>query len=181
MKFSTTARRALFISMSLVGLSSVAPAQQASSSASSACYGETDAFVCRCEREIFRMTNDLRREVGKPPLQQDDQIAFIARLWSREQARRGEMSHDWVMSGEWGRQYREHFDKPSPMAGENVAMNMRFASAEDCASRFVQQWRNSPGHYGNIIDKDGLGFKKLGVGVARKADGRYYATQDFGR
>jgi uncharacterized protein YkwD len=151
------------------------------SPAVAACYGESDPFLCSCESEIFRRTNELRRGVGKAPLQHDDQIAFVARLWSRVQAERGHVSHDWVMSGEWGRQYRLLFEKPSPMAGENVAMNMRITTAEECGKRFVEQWRNSPGHYANMIDENELGFVTLGVGVARKADGRYYATQDFGR
>jgi uncharacterized protein YkwD len=121
----------------------------------------------------------MRVAVGKPLLVHDAKVSYVARLASRDQATKQRMSHDWTVAGNWDRTYRELFHEPSPMGGENVAMNMlHFETPEQCAAAFAQQWRNSPGHYGNIIDG---GFRSIGIGLARDARGRLYATQDFGR
>ena len=53
--------------------------------------------------------------------------------------------------------------------GENIAMGQR--SAESVST----SWRNSPGHYENMIDAN---FKKIGIGVF-KFDGNFYWTQIF--
>jgi uncharacterized protein YkwD len=55
-------------------------------------------------------------------------------------------------------------------AGENIAYG---ASSAD---GFMSLWMNSAGHRANILRAS---FTHIGVGVARSADGRWYATQDF--
>jgi uncharacterized protein YkwD len=51
------------------------------------------------------------------------------------------------------------------------------ADAEAVAEKFANMWRNSSGHYKNMVDKS---FKKAGMGVFPKGNG-YYATQLFAR
>jgi uncharacterized protein YkwD len=53
------------------------------------------------------------------------------------------------------------------------------ATAAPAAAREVADgWINSPGHKANILN---CGSVAVGVGLAYKADGTPYWTQDFGR
>lgn len=51
------------------------------------------------------------------------------------------------------------------------------ADAEQVAEKFATMWRNSSGHYKNMVDKS---FTKAGMGVFPKGNG-YYGTQLFAR
>lgn len=55
-------------------------------------------------------------------------------------------------------------------AGENIAEGQR------TPSEVMNAWMNSPGHRANIL---GSQFGKVGVGVYKSAQGRYYWTQEF--
>ena len=55
-------------------------------------------------------------------------------------------------------------------AGENIAMG------QTSAEQVMNEWMNSQGHRENILNPN---FTKIGVGVAKGADGRYYWTQMF--
>jgi len=64
---------------------------------------------------------------------------------------------------------------------ENIAYeyNSSGFSTEDLARRFVEGWKNSPGHRKNMLDAD---VTETGVAVARsEKTGYYYAVQEFGR
>lgn len=55
-------------------------------------------------------------------------------------------------------------------AGENIAMG------QSSATEVMNDWMNSEGHKENILNPS---FTKLGVGVHKGADGRYYWAQMF--
>lgn len=55
-------------------------------------------------------------------------------------------------------------------AGENIAMG------QSSATEVMNDWMNSEGHRENILNPS---FTKLGVGVHKGADGRYYWAQMF--
>lgn len=42
----------------------------------------------------------------------------------------------------------------------------------------VRAWMNSPGHRRNLLSR---GYTRLGIGVAKGEDGRFYTVQVFGR
>ena len=56
-------------------------------------------------------------------------------------------------------------------AGENIAYGYPTAAA------VMKAWMNSPGHRSNILNRQ---FTKIGLGLARSADGTPYWVQDFG-
>lgn len=55
-------------------------------------------------------------------------------------------------------------------AGENIAMG------QNDAAEVMNDWMNSQGHRENILNPS---FTKIGVGIHKGADGRYYWTQMF--
>jgi uncharacterized protein YkwD len=55
--------------------------------------------------------------------------------------------------------------------GENLAWNMNTSS--DAPQRTMTQWRNSPGHYKNLISPS---TTVVGYGYAKCANGRVYWT-----
>lgn len=140
------------------------------------CYKAPDAATCQTEVAIARLVNDERQRAGLNPLTLDRKISYVARLWSAEQARLGQISHDWFNNGYLAEAYQTEFREPSPIFAENVAMNSCGGGPEELAAQFMDQWMNSSGHRQNILSP---GRRTIGIGFA-KSSGGCYATQDFG-
>lgn len=60
--------------------------------------------------------------------------------------------------------------------GENIAQNMYTKDPQKQAEALFTQWKNSPGHYKNMVNKD---FNQLGFGIEVNSQGLTYATQVF--
>ena len=111
---------------------------------------------------IATLVNTERVAVGLAPLKVSGCAQTFAVTWSEHMAASADFSHQSltpVMTGCGARG-----------AGENIAYGA--TSAE----QFMDLWMNSTGHKANILRSS---FTHLGVGVARDANGRWYATQDF--
>lgn len=117
---------------------------------------------------VLNYTNSYRDEVGVERLNLDSNLSIAATIRSMEMAYSGKFSH----TRPNGTSCFTIFDEREISAsnkGENIAMGQR--SAESVST----SWRNSPGHYENMIDAN---FKKIGIGVF-KFDGNFYWTQIF--
>ncbi len=122
------------------------------------------------ETTDLQLTNSYRAEVDVRPLQLDSQMSEVARQWSVVQHDRGDIGHD----GFQGRASKLNLGN----AGENVAMNGGFGNQTDSSMglRLSEQWRDSPGHYSNMI---GTQFHRIGIGIYCGQNG-CYGTQIFG-
>lgn len=140
------------------------------------CYKAPDELTCDVERHIARLTNEFRQRSGRGELTLDRKFSYVSRLWSAEQARRGNIGHDWFSNGRWRQEYVKEFNEQPPLGGENVAMTGGAGGgAEAVAAVFVDMWINSSGHRANMLG----GYDTIGVGVARQGSS-WYATQNFG-
>lgn len=130
--------------------------------------GEDAAAVeRRMERAIFDLVNAERRQRGLTELEWDDQLAELAREWSRRMADRGQLEH----------QDAERMLERSDgfvAVGENIFR----ATGGAPASTIHVGWMRSDGHRANVLRE---GFDRLGVAVVCAGDGHVWATQRFGR
>lgn len=117
---------------------------------------------------VLNYTNSYRDEVGVEKLDLDPDLSIAATIRSMEMAYSGKFSHTRPNGTSCFTIFNERGISSSNM-GENIAMGQR--SAESVST----SWRNSQGHYGNMIDAN---FKKIGIGVF-KFDGSFYWTQIF--
>lgn len=109
--------------------------------------------LTQSEFDTIRLTNALREKAGKDPLIVKDTIMETADLSSDRMKARSQMVHG-LTSG-W--------------RGENIAYGQR--SAEEV----VNAWKNSPGHYANMMGN----YKYIGVGDTKEREGSIYWTQQF--
>lgn len=117
---------------------------------------------------VLNYTNSYRDEVGVEKLDLDSDLSIAATIRSMEMAYSGKFSHTRPNGTSCFTVFNERGISSSNM-GENIAMGQR--SAESVST----SWRNSLGHYENMIDAN---FKKIGIGVF-KFDGSFYWTQIF--
>ena len=118
-------------------------------------------------REILELVNNIRAEAGVSPLTLDTTLCQAATVRAIEMDNTGVFSHTrpdgtdcWSVFKLYGITYRT--------CGENIAMGQR------TPAQVVESWRNSPGHYANMVK---AGFGKLGVGMSNS--NRIYWVQMF--
>ena len=116
-----------------------------------------------CSPEQDRATelvNQSRNSVGLPSLEVNIDLYLKAQGWSDQMANAQRLYHSNLADGNgynWAR------------LGENVGYGY---SLEQVHSAFM----NSAGHRANILDG---GFNRIGIGVTRTPDGRYWVVQEF--
>lgn len=117
--------------------------------------------------EILELVNNIRAEAGVSPLTLDTTLCQAATVRAIEMDNTGVFSHTrpdgtdcWSVFKLYGIIYRT--------CGENIAMGQR------TPAQVVESWRNSPGHYANMVK---AGFGKLGVGMSNS--NRIYWVQMF--
>ena len=120
-------------------------------------------------REVAHLTNVVREEVGQEPLSLLSSLNVPAQVRAVETMtlfahQRPDGSNWYTVLDEAGLTYRR--------AGENIAAG--YASPQ----AVVTAWKESAGHYGNMIDSS---FSHIGVGYLydASADYRYYWVQLF--
>ncbi|HEY9840866.1 MAG TPA: CAP domain-containing protein [Candidatus Obscuribacterales bacterium] len=131
----------------------------------------------KVEKEIHRLTNEMRAEKGLKPLAPMRELDGLARAHSRNMAENDFFDHvDPDGNSPFDRMKKNLPTLLTMGAAENIAMRSISGAAElALAKGLSQQWRHSPGHYRNIMKP---AYLQLGVGVAAK-DGDIYATQNF--
>lgn len=117
--------------------------------------------------EILELVNNIMAEAGVSPLTLDTTLCQAATVRAIEMDNTGVFSHTrpdgtdcWSVFKLYGITYRT--------CGENIAMGQR------TPAQVVESWRNSPGHYANMVK---AGFGKLGVGMSNS--NRIYWVQMF--
>jgi uncharacterized protein YkwD len=106
------------------------------------------------------------------PLQWDSRLAEVARSHSEEMATTGVFSH----RGGDGSLPMNRVTRAGIRwlaTGENIAKAESAAQAE---ALFMDEPRFQPNHRGNILDAN---YNRVGIGIARGADGSLYITQEF--
>lgn len=134
-------------------------------------------------QKIFEKTNAIRTSRGLSELAQNDDMDQLAQLHSNNMVEYNFYSHV-DHQGKSPSQRADDLNFEWRRIAENIAQvpwhenvlkcgNTR--SAESISECVVEGWRNSPGHYANMIGE----FNQLGVGVAFTNDSIAYFTQVF--
>ncbi len=126
-------------------------------------------------------TNAFRRVEHLVPVAREAHLEAAAREFAVFMARTGKFDHD--ADGRTPSERARAHGYDICLIAENIAYEYSSADfhTEDLARRFVQGWKDSPGHRRNMLK---AGATDIGVAVARSnANGapRYYAVQLFGR
>ncbi len=125
------------------------------------------------ETQIHYLINNERRKKGLSDLYWDEELAKIARAYSKKMAKESFFSH-------YDRDGNSVIDRAreSNISGWNkIGENLFYCEGyNDFDSLAVRGWMNSPEHRRNILDRQ---FTTTGIGVARSRDGRIYITQVF--
>jgi uncharacterized protein YkwD len=118
------------------------------------------------------LTNAERTAKGCPALRADDRLAAAARAHSTDMVAQGFFSHTGSNGSTFvAREVAAGYPKKGASA-ENIAWGYR------TPREVVTGWMNSSGHRANMLNCSSLA---VGVGLAYRADGTPYWTQDFGR
>lgn len=122
------------------------------------------------EYEIFELVNRERSRFRLNSLEWDDDLARVARNFSRQMAREGFFSH----SDKKGKTVIQRAaDAQWSKIGENLFM---CAGLDDFTAFSVRGWMKSPSHRKNILDRS---WTDTGIGVYRTWDDQVYVTQVF--
>lgn len=130
---------------------------------------ETDDYISEYRREVLRLVNVEREKEGLNALVGDAKLDAAAQGHSEDMAANDFFDHDNLK----GEKFSDRIKKAGASyrcAGENIAAGQRNPEA------VVDAWMHSEGHRANILTPE---FNKLGVGVAKNANGYIYWTQDF--
>ena len=111
-------------------------------------------------KKIIELTNNLRQAVSLPALLESQKLTQAAWQKAEDMALNQYFAHT-SPAGLSLKNWLEKIGYKYALAGENLAVG--FTRPDDV----VLAWKNSPTHYGNIIDRY---FKEIGVAMA---DGRF--------
>gem|GEM_PF-1519243 len=114
---------------------------------------------------ILGQTNAMRAAKGKPALKYSGAISTVSYNWSVKMSKSG-FKHN--------PSYSTQIPKGWSHAGENVAYTCGYG--KDSIKTIMTNWKNSPGHYANIVGD----FDTIGIGVYVTGD-CVYATQNFAK
>ena len=125
------------------------------------------------EYEIFRLVNTERFRQRLRPLEWDDDVASLARNYSRQMARGGFFGHYDAK----GRTVVERAEQQRVRGWSKIGENLFMCGEIDGFERYsVRGWLKSPSHRKNMLDRQ---WSSTGIGVYRSNDGRIYVTQVF--
>ena len=129
----------------------------------------TDASVLSFEKEVVRLVNEIRKQIGLRELTYDWQLSRVARIKSEDMRDNKYFSHT---SPTYGSPFHmiKSFGITYRSAGENIARGQATPQA------VVNAWMNSSGHRANILNSS---FTHIGVGYAE--NGRYWTQMFIGK
>ncbi|KAJ2076409.1 hypothetical protein H4R24_005710 [Coemansia sp. RSA 988] len=141
------------------------PAYSAAPEPTSAYYSATPSTPTDSwKSQMLQQVNAIRAEVGKGPLTIDERLNSMAQAHSNYQSSAATMTHS-DPSGSLGSRCSQYGIDWRGVA-ENVAWNYKDVT------EVVKGWKDSPGHYENIIGD----YNAVGFGVTD-----LYWTQDFAK
>ena len=130
---------------------------------------EASAAEQEMERDILDRVNAERAERGLAPVEWNEELAAVARSWSAEMARTGQLRHQDI-----GALLARDDLSDLQGIGENVFQATRPVPA----GTIHAGWMRSDDHRVNVVNP---GWNRLGVGLHCAEDGSVWATQQFGR
>lgn len=110
--------------------------------------------------EALRITNEMRAEKNLPPLTLNSTLTDQACARAEEIAWSGKHSHTRPNGSYFSTIFKENGFQAGKVA-ENIGWNY------PTPAKICQAWKNSEGHYANIISKD---YVSIGIGVAPDCD-----------
>jgi uncharacterized protein YkwD len=137
--------------------------------------------TARVEALVIDGTNEFRRHEHLEPVGRNARLDEAAREFAAFMARTGKFDHDADGRTPSDRARAHGYDLC--LIAENISYEFNTGDFEtqDLARRFVEGWKNSPGHPRNMLKGEAT---EIAVAVARgSAQGapRYYAVQLLGR
>ena len=125
------------------------------------------------EAAMLALVNGLRRSLGVPELRLSQTLGAAAEHHSADMADKSYFSHTLKDGTTWSKNMTAHGYGYTTYRGENLA-----AGRSDAAGTFAT-WKNSPGHYANMANKN---YRAIGIGRAYGPNSTYkwYWTQVFG-
>lgn len=125
-------------------------------------------LVSSFEKEVFDLTNSIRKRFGKPPFVYDDKATVSAKKHSKDMAENGFFNH----INPKGQNPFERMNIEGIIysnAAENIATGQRDSIYAH------EAWMNSFGHRSSILGD----YERLGVGVFQGGQYNVYYTQNF--
>jgi uncharacterized protein YkwD len=129
----------------------------------------TEEGVRQMERTVFDRVNAERVERGLPAVEWDDQLAELAREWSREMAAANDLRHQ---------DLRAVLDGGRVSGYTALGENIFTSTGQVPAGTLHAGWMRSDDHRGNVLEP---AWDRLGVGVHCAPDGSVWAAQEFGQ
>jgi uncharacterized protein YkwD len=130
-------------------------------------------------QRIVDATNELRVAHQRSKVEASPELTAAARYFADYMAQHDRYGHTADGNRPAGRATTFEYDYC--LVSENIAYQYSSTgfAAPELAERFVEAWKNSPGHRQNMLDSDVV---DTGVAVARSdKTGYWYAVQMFGR
>lgn len=126
--------------------------------------------------KMFQLVNALRTSQGRGNLNDIQKLDSMAENRSKYMAQTGEFSHEdrngnFILADDLKRVNYSY-----KAVGENIVQNFYDSDPNKMAEKLFIQWKNSPGHYKNMISES---FNQMGFGIAITSDNKVYATQAF--
>lgn len=125
------------------------------------------------EFEIYELVNRERAKQHLAELEWDNEVANLAREYSRQMAGQGFFGHYDSRGRTVVDRAAERRIRGWSRIGENLFMCDEFDGFEPYS---VRGWLKSASHRRNMFDR---GWSATGIGVYRSRDGRIYVTQVF--
>ncbi|AVP56013.1 hypothetical protein DP130_12255 [Clostridium tetani] len=136
----------------------------------------SDAYKNEVTNKMLQLVNELRASKGVKPLSIIPILNNEAEKRSQHMAKTGEFSHNDTNGNFIFKDELAKINYTYRSIGENIAQNMYTKDPQKQAEALFTQWKNSPGHYKNMVNKD---FNQLGFGIEVNSQGLTYATQVF--
>lgn len=124
------------------------------------------------ESDFMAMLNAERATLGKTPLTINSCLSTAAYLHSKDMAEQGYFSHTSLD----GRTFDQRIVAAGYSNYSSLGENIAYAYGSSGASRVYGMWKNSSGHYANMMGD----FSDAGLGVYSK-NGYTYYTLDLGK
>ncbi len=125
------------------------------------------------ESKIFELVNEERQKRNLNSLVWDDDVASLARNYSKQMAKDNFFDHFDSSGGTVVERAEKSKLKKWSKIGENL---FSCDGAGDFNVFAVKKWMKSPSHRENILDKD---WTTAGIGIAESSGGEIFITQVF--
>ena len=128
--------------------------------------------------QMLNSVNTLRLDKGFKPLILCKPLTLSAQNYAKDLAKQNYLSHkgkDGSTPGD--RIQKSGYNWENPTSASKIAENI--AAGQNSVSQVMKDWRNSKGHYKNIIEED---FTHVGFGMAKNPATKYktFWVQNFG-